>query len=651
MRFVGLDRRGVARQPLRVVGKLLHLLGRHVHIFQSAILIETARVGAESVGVRRVHFVTQRGAHQVLFVRSEGVTQVGLCAQGEVFAHVASRIIHPTVGQIALSVLTGDGIHAVFTVAELRYVVRFLAKPRVVVARVALIGSGEGEIEELTEAIGEIERSHDAVRGVVFLRVVDLVENIVAIFILSVLVGAHVVGVALIVVVRSVVVEGGQRTGGAVSVAQRINFAGELLFLLHIGVESHIGLDHFGNARLHVERSRVAIVAMTELHPLFFVVAERSIVARGLTSARKRNGVVVVERIVGQQSEPIRVGRLGLTRLSHKGVIIDLSRDVAVISPLISHHGHVVGEGIVEVHQVLSEAHALLRVHQIDIAVGISRTGGVFELRIVGDAGRSRLTFLCCHDNHTVGRAGSVERSGGGILKHVDPLDVLWVESRDGVTDVVNVVGVVELFVGHIDRIRQGNSVEHPQRFAIADEGRRTANAHARRRTDFTGVLHEHHVGHAPFECLLETCHAGHEDLVHFERGDRAGFLACADRAVARDHRFAQAFGIVLEHEIVVHHAGFRSLHLALHTNVGHGHAQPCSAQPCGEIDHILTGLVRLNGPGLFALLHSHIGAHERIALFVEDHARELVGLGSRGLLSRCGERKTQRRTHQKTPD
>ena len=368
----------------------------------------------------------------------------------------------------------------------------------------------------MTEAIGEIERSHDAVRGVVFLRVVDLVENIVAIFILSVLVGAHVVGVALIVVVRSVVVEGGQRTGGAVSVAQRINFAGELLFLLHIGVESHIGLDHFGNARLHVERSRVAIVAMTELYPLFFVVAERSIVARGLTSARKRNRVVVVERIVGQQSEPIRVGRLGLTRLSHEGVIIDLSRDVAVISPLISHHGHVVGEGIVEVHQVLSEAHALLRVHQIDIAVGISRTGGVFELRIVGDAGRSRLTFLCCHDNHTVGSTGSVERSGGGILKYVDPLDVLWVESRDGVTDVVNVVGVVELFVGHIDRIRQGNSVEHPQRFAIADEGRRTANAHARRRTDFTGVLHEHHVGHAPFECLFETCHAGHEDLVHF---------------------------------------------------------------------------------------------------------------------------------------
>ena len=33
MRLVGLDRRRVARQPLRVVGELLHLFGRHVHIF------------------------------------------------------------------------------------------------------------------------------------------------------------------------------------------------------------------------------------------------------------------------------------------------------------------------------------------------------------------------------------------------------------------------------------------------------------------------------------------------------------------------------------------------------------------------------------------------------------------------------------------
>ena len=215
---------------------------------------------------------------------------------------------------------------------------------------------------------------------------------------MSVLVGTHIIGVALIVVVRTIVVERGQGTRRTVSVAQRIDLAGELLLLLHIGIEAHIRLNHLGDARLHVERSGVAVVAMTELHPLFLIITERSVVTRRFATAGKGDGVVVVEGVVGQEAEPIRVGRFGLTRLRHKGVIVNLSRDITVISSFVTHHRHVIGERVVEVHQVLAEAHALLRVHQVDVAVGISRTGGVFELRIVGDAGRSRLTFLCCHD-------------------------------------------------------------------------------------------------------------------------------------------------------------------------------------------------------------------------------------------------------------
>ena len=547
--------------------------------------------------------------------------------------------------------MSGDGIHAVFAVAQLRHVVRFLTKPRIVVARVALVRRGECEVEELAEAISKIERGHDTVRRIVFLRVVNLVEDVVAIFILSVLVGAHIVGVALIVVVRTVVVERGQGARRAVSVAQRIDLSGELLLLLHVGVESHIRLNHLGDARLHVERSGVAVVAVTELHTLFLIITERSVVTRRFATAGKGDGVVVVEGVVRQEAKPIRIRHFGLTRLRHKGVIVNLSRDITVISSFVTHHRHVVGERIVEVHQVLAEAHALLRVHQVDVAVGISRTRRVFELRIVGDARRTGITLLGGHHNHTVGGTRSVERGRRGVLEHVNALNVLRVESRNGITDIVDVVRVIELLVGHIDRIGQGDTVEHPQRFAVADEGGRTANTHTRRRADFTGVLHKHHVGHAPFERLLQAGHAGHEDFVHLERSDGTRLLARADRAVARHHSLAQTLRIVFEHEVIVHHAVFCGLHLAQHTDVGHSDIQTGQTLSGRKIDHIFTGLVRLNGPSLFAVLHAHISSNERFALLVEDHARELVCIGPRGLLSRRGKRKTQRRTHQETPD
>ena len=153
---------------------------------------------------------------------------------------------------------------------------------------------------------------------------------------------------------------------------------------------------------------------MTELHTLFLIITERSVVTRRFASAGKGDGVVVVEGVVRQEAEPIRIRRFGLTRLRHKGVIVNLSRDITVISSFVTHHRHVVGERIVEVHQVLAEAHALLRVHQVDVAVGISRTRRVFELRIVGDARRTGITLLGGHHNHTVGGTRSVERGRRG---------------------------------------------------------------------------------------------------------------------------------------------------------------------------------------------------------------------------------------------
>ena len=62
----------------------------------------------------------------------------------------------------------------------------------------------------------------------------------------------------------------------------------------------------------------------------------------------------------------------------------------------------------------------------------------VFVL-IDGKVGREVDVYLACllgvlggHNDHTVRRAGTVDGIGGGILKHVDALDVVGVEVVDG---------------------------------------------------------------------------------------------------------------------------------------------------------------------------------------------------------------------------
>ena len=72
----------------------------------------------------------------------------------------------------------------------------------------ALIRGGEGEVEQRLETIGQIERSHNAVRTIKFLRILQLIENVVGIFILLVLAISHIVGVSLVEEIRTIIVEG-----------------------------------------------------------------------------------------------------------------------------------------------------------------------------------------------------------------------------------------------------------------------------------------------------------------------------------------------------------------------------------------------------------------------------------------------------------
>ena len=54
--------------------------------------------------------------------------------------------------------------------------------------------------------------------------------------------------------------------------------------------------------------------------------------------------------------------------------------------------------------------------------------------------------------------------------KKVEALDILWVQAGNGVTDAVDVIGIVQFFGRNLHRILYDNSVHHPQRFAVTDQ-------------------------------------------------------------------------------------------------------------------------------------------------------------------------------------
>ena len=384
-------------------------------------------------------------------------------------------------------------------------------------------------------------------------------------------------------------------------------------------------MNHLRYARLHVERSCVAVVVVVQLHPLFAVISQRSIISCCFATSGESDSVVVVESIVCQQLKPVGVHRFGTLYFSQETLVIYLSSDKAVISSFISHHRHIVGESVVEIHQLLTKLHTLLRVHQIDVAVRIARTCRIFQLTVVGDARRSWFPLFSGHHNHTICRTSAVESRCSSIFQHIDALNVLRVDARNRITNVVDVVGVIELVVGHVHRIGEGDAIEHPQRFAVADEGRRTTDAHTRRCTHFTRVLHKHHVRHTTFECLFQTCHTRHQDFFHLQRRDGTCLLTSGNRAIARHHGFTKTLAVIIEHKVVVRHVVFATFGLSLHTNVRSRDGEIAFVGASRQFQPISTLVVSLRCPNFAPQCHSHISPNEGFSLFVKHHTRHHV--------------------------
>ena len=59
MCLVGTECGMIVCHPRSILWETIHLLGRHIDVFQTAIFEKSARILTISVGVRHIHFISQ----------------------------------------------------------------------------------------------------------------------------------------------------------------------------------------------------------------------------------------------------------------------------------------------------------------------------------------------------------------------------------------------------------------------------------------------------------------------------------------------------------------------------------------------------------------------------------------------------------------
>ena len=316
-----------------------------------------------------------------------------------------------------------------------------------------------------------------------------------------------------------------------------------MILFLNIGIQAHIEFQLAGKTCRQVHCRSVAFHIFAFHRAAVVRVAKRRIIAGLFITARNADCMRLGECVTTQDVKPIGVGGLIPLHLVKKLVIGSLPCLKPVIRALISYHRHILWKHIMKVTEVLAKLHTLLRVHQIDVLVGISRTLRIFELGRIPDGRRSLLTLFGCHDYNAVGGSGAIERSGGSILQHVDAVDVLRIDAGDSVTYIIDIIRVIELFVAHIDRILDNKAVEHPQRLAVADKSRGTAHTQTRRRSYRAGVLREHKVRNTAFKCLVDRSHVRHQDVVHLYGSHRCGSFSSVKFLIADHSDFGKSRG------------------------------------------------------------------------------------------------------------
>ena len=287
----------------------------------------------------------------------------------------------------------------------------------------------------------------------------------------------------------------------------------------------------------------------------------------------------------GDQVEPVGVGHVPVGILD----VLDIARTVDREAVLTV----VVVDALVEDLDVLLRADVLA-------APGV---GKLRDAEAVVDLDlRFALAALLGGDQHdAVGGARAVDRRRGGVLQHLDRLDVREVERRQR----------THALAERIERrrvVRQRNAVDHVERLVAGAERRRTADAHLLGRAEVTRAGRDRHTGDAALEELRGRHHAAHVLLGGLELADGVGHQTAALRTVTDHDHLVESHVVVFEPDFIeLGRIAHRNL-LGLQTEVGDDQADVrARPDPDGE------RTVEVGGGTDGRAVDDHRGAGDRV--------------------------------------
>ncbi len=120
-------------------------------------------------------------------------------------------------------------------------------------------------------------------------------------------------------------------------------------------------------------------------------------------------------------------------------------------------------------YQFLREIHPFLRVHQMDMTVGITRTTTVSGRKVITDYRTAYLAFLSRNHDYPIGSLYPIKRSGRGIFQHVNTVNVFGIQSSNSIAYAIYIIRIVQFLRLNGHRVLDDNPIYNPQRLAVTD--------------------------------------------------------------------------------------------------------------------------------------------------------------------------------------
>ena len=167
---------------------------------------------------------------------------------------------------------------------------------------------------------------------------------------------------------------------------------------------------------------------------------------------------------------------------------------------------------------------------------------------------RSRLAAFGRYHDHTAGSLRSVNCGSGSVLQHGDRLDVVRIDPTDARSKNIRKVSGANLRVGNRrcrDLLLHRYAVNDPQRFGIARDGARSANAdlHGFARTAGYG-LHAHS-GQFALQQFVYSLQRRSLEIFSFNHGNRTGAFTNLSFGKACHDDLSDVRGLLLERYII----------------------------------------------------------------------------------------------------